>query len=123
MKKKYKELFEEFLKSKFTFYRDVNDKLIRFDCTEITNWRLRFILFWYESVLSYKVYEMDKSLLDKVLTVRNKNVSMSLKQRFKDRDLKIIKLHKFNNKQLIKYQLFIIGKDDNKWCGLKANIL
>jgi len=123
MKKKYKELFEEFLKSKFTFYRDVNDKLIRFDYTEIVNWRLRFILFWYESVLSYKVYEMEKDLLGKVLTKKNTGVTNALKKLFQDRDLKIIKLHKFNNKQLIKYQLFIIGKDDNKWCGLKANIL
>lgn len=124
MKKSNKELFKEFLESKFTFYRDINEKLIRFDYTEISNWKLRLMIFWHEQALGYKVYEMDKTLLDKVLTSRNKNVSMSLKQRFKNRDLKIIKLHKFKGKDLVKYKLFIIGTDNNKsWQGIKANIL
>lgn len=124
MKKSNKELFKEFLESKFTFYRDINEKLIRFDYTEISNWRLRLMIFWHEQVLNYKVYEMDKSLLDKVLTIRNRNVSMSLKQRFKSRELKIIKFHKFKGKDLVKYKLFIIGQDfSSEWIGIKANIL
>lgn len=123
MSKTNKELFKEFLESKFTFYRDINEKLVRFDYTEISNWKLRLMIFWYEQVLNYKVMEMEKNMLDKVLTTRNKNVSMSLKQRFKDRDLKIIKFHKFKEKDLVKYKLFIIGKYNKEWVGIKANIL
>lgn len=124
MTKTNKELFRDFITSKFIYYRAEDQKLVRLDYTEISNWKLRLKMFYYEQVLGYKVIELSKDMLDKVLTTRNKGVSMSLKQRFKDKDLKIIKFHKFKNKDLIKYQLYIIGTDNNKsWQGIKANIL
>ena len=124
MKKTNKELIKEFLKSKFNKYKDLKDVSIPFKYLEISNWKLRIMIFWYEQILNYKVLEMDKELLDKVLTYRNKDVAMSLKQRFKDRDLKIIKFHKFKGKDLVKYQLYIIGTENRKqWQGIKCNIL
>ena len=124
MKKTNKELIKEFLKSKFNKYKDLKDVSIPFEYLEISNWKLRIMIFWYEQILNYKVLEMDKELLDKVLTYRNKDVAMSLKQRFKDRDLKIIKFHKFKGKDLVKYQLYIIGTENRKqWQGIKCNIL
>lgn len=123
--KNNKELFKDFLTSKFVYYRSEDQKLIRLDYVEFSNWKLRLRIFWYEQVLRYKVMEMNKDMLHKVLTNRNVNLINSLKQRFTDRDLKIIKFHKFKDKDLVKYKLYIIGTDNNNksWQGIKANIL
>ena len=124
MKQTNKKLFTEFLKNKFAKYKDLNNVSIPFGYTEISNWRLRLKIFWYEQILNYKVLEMNKELLDKVLTYRNRDIIMSLKQKFKDRDFKIIKFHKFKGKDLVKYELYIIGTENEKqWQGIKCNIL
>lgn len=109
-------------------FKDINDKLHPFQGIIIANWRLNFIIYWYEKVLKYTVKVLGKDQLHSMLTKKNQNIIMSLQQRFKKDDIKIIKFQKFTNnvikkENLTKYKLYILIKENDKYVGLQCNIL
>ena len=109
-------------------FKDINDNVHPFQPIAIANWRLKLIIFWYETLLKYTVKVLGKDQLHSVLTKKNQNVIMSLQQRFKKDDIKIIKFQRFTNniikkENLTKYKLYILIKEDDRYIGLQCNIL
>lgn len=109
-------------------FKDINNNVHPFEGVAIADWRLKLIIFWYEKVLRYIVKVMGKEQLHQVLTKKNQNVIMSLQQRFKQDNIKIIKFQKFTNniikkENLTKYMLYILIEEDDKLVGIKCNIL
>lgn len=109
-------------------FKDINDNVHPFEGVAIADWRLKLIIFWYEKALGYIVKVMGKEQLHQVLTKKNQNVIMSLQQRFKQDNIKIIKFQKFTNniikkENLTKYMLYILIEEDDKLVGIKCNIL
>ena len=119
--------WETFFNKGFLF-KDINDNVHPFEGIIITKLRLKLIIFWYSKVLKYTVKVLGKEQLHQVFTKKNHNVIMSLQQRFKKDDIKIIKFQRFTDnvskkENLTNYMLYVLVEDEGKLIGIKCNIL
>ena len=104
-------------------YVDIHSTYIPFSYTSMGTLRLSCILFIYK-MFGYVIKDADRKDLYKVLTKRNQAIIMSLNQRFKSEQMKIIKIQKFNKESsLIYYRLLILIDDEFGYKGLECDIL
>jgi len=104
-------------------YKSEDGNHCPFEYISIAPLRLKLLL-WVYKVFNYLIKEMNRDELFKTLTKRNRDVYMSLEKRFKNEEMKVIKVQKFTKEnKLKKYTLMILINDNGTFKGLETIIL
>ena len=105
-------------------FEDPKGKKHIMDYVSFGKYRLSIILFIHK-LFGYTIKNVDETQLQKILTRRNLALSMSLKKRFPNTKMKILRFQKHNKlNQLLKFRFIILIQDENNnYQGLETTIL
>jgi hypothetical protein len=104
-------------------YVDPKGKQHIMDFIYISKCRLKISLFFH-NLFGYVVKDVDETQLQKMLTHKNLALTMSLRKRFPNEKMRIIKIQKYNRaNQLLKFRFIILIESEYNYYGLEALIL